>query len=116
MTSVLMEHSTARGKRLDERLHDVTWGLLLTFTGVVWLVPSEMAPQGSWFFGVAAILGAINVVRYLTHIHVHKFSLFLGLVALVAGLSELWRMELLPICLILIGLSLVVRPLLTKTT
>lgn len=104
--------------QLDSRLHDVAWGLLLTLTGVVWLVPDERVPQGAWLFGVAAILVGVNVVRRLSHIRINGFSLVLGFMALIAALSRFWRTDLplLPICLIIIGVSLVAKPLLTKTT
>ena len=103
---------------LDRRLHDIGWGLLLMLTGMIWLVPAERVPEGAWLLGVAGILLGVNVVRYLNHITVSGFSLVLGLAALLAAFSRIWRTDLpvLAICLLLIGASLVARPLLTKTT
>jgi hypothetical protein len=104
--------------QLDSRLHDIGWGLLLMLTGTIWLVPAERVPEGAWLLGVAAILLGVNVVRYLKHVPVSGVSLVLGLAALLAAISRLWRTDLplLAICLLMIGASLVVRPLLTKTT
>jgi hypothetical protein len=103
---------------LDRRLHDIGWGLLLLLTGVIWLVPGEHVPEGAWLLGVAAILLGVNVVRYVKHITVSGLSLVVGLAALLAAFSRIWRTDLpvLAICLLVIGASLVARPLLTKTT
>lgn len=103
---------------LDRRLHDIGWGLLLMLTGIIWLVPAERVPDGAWLLGVAAILLGVNAVRYLKHIRVSGFSLVLGVAALLAAFSRVWRTDLpvLAICLLVIGASLVARPLLTKTS
>lgn len=110
--------ASARKSQLDRRLHDVAWGLLLLITGALWLVPRDRVPEGAWLFGVAAILLGVNVVRALERIAVNGFSLVLGLVALVAALTRLWRpdLPLLGICLLVIGASLVLKPLFTRAT
>ena len=108
----------ATNEWLDRRLHDIGWGLLLMLTGIIWLVPAERVPEGAWLLGVAAILLGVNAVRYLKHITVSGFSLVLGFAALLGAFSRIWRTDLpvLAICLLVIGASLVARPLLTKTT
>jgi hypothetical protein len=108
----------ATNEPLDRRLHDIGWGLLLMLTGMIWLVPAERVPEGAWLVGVAAILLGLNAVRYVKHISVSGFSLVLGLAALLAAFSRIWRTDLpvLAICLLIIGASLVAKPLLTKTT
>lgn len=102
---------------LDRRLSDIGWGLLFMLTGLVWMVPSGKVPEGAWLFGVAAILIGINVVRYAKHLAVSSFSLALGFLALFAALGQTWRVDLplLAICLFVIGASLVMKPLLTRT-
>jgi hypothetical protein len=104
--------------RLDRRLHDVGWGLLFILTGLVWLLPAEQVPPGGWLFGVAAILLGLNVVRALKRIAISGFSVVLGVAALVAAISQTWGTDLplLALCLILIGASLLAKPLLTRTT
>jgi hypothetical protein len=96
---------------LDRRLHDIGWGLLLMLTGMIWLVPAERVPEGAWLLGVAAILLGVNVVRYVKHI-TSGFSLVLGFAALLAAFSRIWRTDLpvLAICLLIIGASLVAKP------
>ena len=55
---LLPDATRERHAQLDRRLHDVTWGLLLLMTGVIWLVPSSQIPKGGWLIGVAAPIGA----------------------------------------------------------
>ena len=102
---------------LDRQLNDIGWGLLFVLTGLVWIVPSPQVPEGTWLFGVAAILIGVNVVRYLKHLAISRFSLMLGSFALLAAFGQLWRVDLplLAICLVVIGVSLVMKPLLTRT-
>jgi hypothetical protein len=106
----------ADANQLDRWLNDIGWGLLFMLTGLVWMVPSQQVPEGTWLFGVAAILIGVNVVRYLKHLTMSSFSLVLGFLALLAAVGQLWRVDLplLAICLFVIGASLVVKPLLTR--
>ncbi len=104
--------------QLNRRLNDIGWGLLFMLTGLVWLMPTEQVPPGTWLFGVAAILIGTNIVRYAKQVRIDGFSLVLGCLALLAALGQLWRVDLplLAICMLLIGASLVAKPLLTRTT
>jgi hypothetical protein len=113
-----IDPASARKAQLDRRLHDVAWGLLLLITGTIWLVPRERVPEGAWLLGVAAVLLGVNVVRALERIRVNALSLVLGLAALAAALTRVWRpdLPLLGICLLVIGASLVLRPLFTRAT
>ena len=103
--------------QLDRRLNDIGWGLLLMLTGGIWLFPAAMVPPGTWLFGVAVILLGVNAVRYVKHIAVSGFSMAVGIAALVAAVSQIWRTDppLVAIFLLLIGFSLVARPLFTRT-
>jgi hypothetical protein len=118
MAGQLIDQSeSSRRAHLDRRLHDVAWGALLLMTGLIWLIPSDQVPEGAWLFGVAAILLGVNVVRYYHEIAVSRFSVVLGLLALIAALAGMWRMDvpLLAICFVVIGVSLLARPLFTRT-
>ncbi|MFN7936985.1 MAG: hypothetical protein U0R19_26925 [Bryobacteraceae bacterium] len=113
MSTVITGDSRLRGSDLDHRIHDVAWGLLLALTGVIWMIPAGKVPEGAWLVGVAAILLGANAVRRVVHVPVSWFSLALGCMALLAAMSQWWGIELplLPTCLIVIGVSLVVKPL-----
>ena len=117
-----MEINTEASQRFhdakwDRRLNDIGWGLLLMLTGAIWLVPPTYLPAGAWFFGVAAILLGVNVARYVKHIAVSGFSVALGIAALVAALSQMWRTDppLVAVFLLVIGASLVAKPMWTRT-
>jgi hypothetical protein len=103
--------------QLDRRLNDIGWGLLLMLTGAIWLLPPTAVPPGTWLFGVAVILLGVNVARYIKHISVSGFSVAVGVAAFVAAVSQLWRTDppLVAIFLLVIGTSLVARPLFTRT-
>ena len=112
------DSASAGGAKLNKRLNDIGWGLLFLLTGIIWLAPGERVPEGTWLFGVAAILLGINVFRYLKHMKVDGFSLVLGLAALVVAWtpsSLLSGLPLIAICFIVIGASLILKPLLKRT-
>jgi hypothetical protein len=108
---------SAHGAHLDRRLHDIAWGLLLLMTGLIWLVPDNSVPEGAWLLGVAAVLLGVNVVRYYNRIGINGFSAALGLLALIAALARMWQTDLplLAICFVVIGVSLLAKPLFTRT-
>lgn len=103
-------------KDRDHRLHDIGWGLLLILTGAVFLVPSGQVPEGAWLLGVAVILLGLNGVRYARHIPVSGLSTTLGLLALGAGVGRVLGIDLplLALCLVVIGTSLVLKPLVSR--
>ena len=104
--------------QVDRRLNDIGWGLLFMLTGFIWIVPEQRVPDGTWLFAVAAVLIGINLVRLMMQVPMSGFSLVLGLVALLAAVGQLWRVDLplLAICLFAIGASIVARPWLTRHT
>jgi hypothetical protein len=102
----------ALGKRLDR----FGWGLFLIMTGVIWLVPEQRVPPGTWLIGTGILLLGVNWIRHLKGIGVSGFTTFLGAVALAAGLGDAlgMRLPILAICFIAIGASILLRPLLTR--
>jgi hypothetical protein len=106
-----------RESQLDRRLNDIGWGLLLILTGAIWLLPPAAVPSGTWLFGLAVILLAVNGVRYAKHVAVSGFSLVLGVAAFIAAVSQMWRTDppLVAIFLLVIGASLIAKPLFTRT-
>jgi len=93
------------------RLDQVGWGIFLIMIGTIWLVPS--VPQGTWLIGTGALLILLNAIRFKTGIHWSGVSTALGVLALAAGLGGLTgiNLPLFPICLVIIGAGLVLKPL-----
>ena len=101
----------------DRRLNHIGWGILLMFTGSVWLLLPEAAPPGTWLFAIAPVLVGVNAVRYAMHTAVGGLSVGFALCALVAAISQIWRTDqfLVAIFVIVIGASLMVKPLFSST-
>ncbi len=103
---------------LNKRLEDLGWGLFLLMTGALWLVPAERVPHGAWLIGTGLLLLALNAARYVAGMRISIFTTLLGAVALSGGLADLTgvRFPLLAICLIVIGASMILKPLLGRST
>jgi hypothetical protein len=101
---------------LSKRLDAIGWGLLLILTGALWLVPDQPAIPGVWLLGTGVLLLVLNGVRYRMGISVSGLTTLLGTVALVAGLGEYFsvRLPLLAIFLIVVGGSIVLKPLVAR--
>ena len=110
------DHSK-RKTALNKRLEDIGWGLFLIMIGVIWLVPNAQVPQGIWLIGAAAIMLGLNAVRYLNGIKMNGFTIALGLLALAAGLGSLFGLKLpiFAILLILVGASIILKPLFDRS-
>lgn len=99
-----------RRRRLDE----LGWGFFLIMIGTIALVPS--VPQGTWLIGTGILLLLLNAIRYRTHAGWSGFSTALGVLALVAGLSDLMgvKLPLFAICLVLLGTAMVLKPFVSQ--
>ena len=96
-------------KRELEKYEKIGWGLFLVMLGAIWLFPDSIVPEGTFMFGVGIILLGINFVKYTKGYRVNGFTIFLGVVALVAGLSSLLGrpVDIFPLILILWGVSII---------
>ncbi len=96
------------------RLDQVGWGVFLTMIGVIWLLP--VVPQGTWLIGTGVLLLLLNAIRVRIGIPWSGISVMLGLLALAAGLGDLTgiRLPLFPICLLLVGAILILKPLVSE--
>jgi len=92
-----------------ERLEKTGWGLFLVMLGAIWLFPDSIVPEGTFMFGVGIILLGLNLVKYSKGYRVNGFTVFLGIVALIAGLSSLLgrSVDIFPLVLILWGISII---------
>jgi hypothetical protein len=98
---------------LSKRLEAIGWALFLIMIGGIWLVPNERVPQGAWLIGAGLIMLGLNVARHLSGIKISGFSIVLGLLALILGVSGFLgaRLPFFPILLILIGAGIVLKRL-----
>ncbi len=103
-----------RKTELNRRLESLTWGALFIATGTIWLIPNRHVPEGSWLIAVGLILTGLNLTRYLNGIEMQGLSLIAGILALAAGLGTLLGLDLplIAIALIVVGLSMLLKPLL----
>ncbi len=100
----------AEKRALNKRLEAIGWGLFFIMIGGLWLVPGEVLPEGTWLIGVGVIMLGLNLARYLNQIKMSWFTIVLGVLALAAGLGDYIGVELplIPILIVLVGLSIIV--------
>lgn len=101
----------ARKQDLNKRLETVGWGLFLIMLGGFALVKG--VPEGTWLIGAGLIMLGLNATRLLLGIRVSWFTLILGTIALLSGLSSVLGVDIPvgPLLIILIGLAIIVRAL-----
>jgi len=106
--------STLTKVALNKRLEDSALGFFLLLIGTLLLLPSALVPQGAWLIGAGLIMLLLNGRRYVNDISVSRFTVVLGLVAILVGLASFLGLKppLFAIFLALIGLSIIVRSLL----
>jgi hypothetical protein len=98
-----------RARRLDQ----IGWGIFLVMIGTIWLVPG--VPQGTWLIGTGILLVLLNAIRYWLGIP-WSVSVALGVFALAAGLGDFTgiKLPLFPICLVIVGATLILKPLVSQ--
>jgi hypothetical protein len=102
-------------KTMNRNFEAIAWGALLIWWGITELIPS--LPGGTGAIGIGLILIGVNVARSITGVPVHRFSVTLGILALVWGGLELlgvllslpFELPIFAIILIVLGL-LVLAP------
>jgi hypothetical protein len=94
-------------RELNKRLEGIGWALFLIMLGGIGLAPNQLVPEGAWLIGVGLIMLGVNLARYLNQIRMSSGTLFLGVLALIAGVTSVAGVDLpiFPIALILLGLS-----------
>jgi hypothetical protein len=101
---------------VSRRLDELAWALFLILIGAIWLLPAGTVPEGTWLVGAGLILLGINAVRSLKGVKMSGFAIVLGVLALVAGLGHLAgvKVPVFAILFIIIGASIILRPLFAK--
>lgn len=110
MTTQNLPTSTGEGSEkqaLNQRLEAISWALFLIMLGGIGLIPDVLVPEGAWLVGVGLIMLGLNLARSLINIPMSSGTLFLGALALIAGLASIFGVDLpiFPIALILLGLN-----------
>jgi hypothetical protein len=114
MTTQKVEFSDTDTAETAKRLDQIGWGIFLVMIGAIWLVPG--VPQGTWLIGTGTLLLALNAIRFRLGIKSSGVSVALGVLALVAGLGHFTGIDLplFPICLVIIGATLILKPLMSQ--
>lgn len=73
-------------QNLNRRIEEVGWALFLLMIGIIWFLPEGQIPPDSWLIGSGLIMLGVNFIRYFGGIKMSGFTVFLGILALVAGL------------------------------
>lgn len=111
-------HGSTNKLALSNRLDDFGWAVLLIVIGIIWLLPENVMPRGSWLIATGVILLGLNAIRYFNGITMVGFSLVAGVLALLAGLGSFFglTLPLFAIALILIGVVMLFKPLLDRSS
>ena len=72
---------------LNRNFEAIAWGALLIWWGITELIPSM--PDGSGPIGIGLILIGVNIARSLNGVPANRFSITLGILALVWGGLEM---------------------------
>lgn len=116
VNQVFSDQPEVQKSSLNKRLEDIGWALFLIMIGVIWLLLIGRVPEDAWLIGAGAIMLGINGVRYFKGIEISGFTLILGTLALITGLSGIFALKLpfFAMLFILIGASILLKPLLPK--
>ncbi len=96
---------------LSIRIDEIGWSLFLIMIGTLWLLPSTAVPADTWILGAGLIMLGVNFARYAYGLAVSGFSVFLGVVAFVAGFGGVFDLKIpfMAAVFVVIGLSLLFR-------
>lgn len=100
-----------RQRFLNTRLEEFGWAVFLILLGVLWIMPEGYFTSTAWLAGAGIILLGMNFIRFYFGIKMSGFTVFLGVVALLAGFVSGFGVELpiIPAVLLVLGFSLLMR-------
>lgn len=116
MATMAATHVEDYDHRLNIRIEEIGWAVFLMMIGIIWFLPEGTIPPDSWLIGSGVIMLGINFVRYFFGIKMSGFTVFLGILAFVAGLSGFLGLKLPVIAglFVIFGASLLMRALFKK--
>lgn len=74
---------------LNKRLETAFWGLFLIMLGGQFLLKNINLPDGIWDVGIGLIFLGLNAARYFSGLRMSGFTTFLGILAVVGGLTQM---------------------------
>lgn len=112
----IKESKAEQKSGLEKRLDAIGWGLFLIMIGGLWLAPERMIPDRAWLIGTGIIIIGVSLAKYLHKLKVSGFWVFLGILAVGSGLSDLFALDLpvFPIILVIFGAGLILKTFLEK--
>ena len=100
----------------NKRLETIAWGCFLIMLGGFMFVPEEIIEGGWWSIGVGLIMLGLNASRYLNGLKMSGFTTFLGTIAVIGGVLDLFGVSGVDgaVLLIVLGSYLVLKPYFEK--
>ena len=100
-----------RTRDLNIRLDEIGWALFLIMIGILWLFPNMGIPADAWLVGAGLIMLGVNFARYFFGIKMSGFTVFLGVLALVAGFGGVLNLSFpsFAALFIILGITLLMR-------
>ena len=99
---------TTERKALNKQLETASWGIFFIGLGGILAVQSiyKIDVKGGIFITMGLLLIALNAMRYQKQIPMSRFTLFIGIVTLLIGISDLagLKLPLFETIIILVGL------------
>jgi len=111
---------TAEKRALNKQLETASWGIFFIGLGGILAVQSiyKIDIKGGMFITMGLLLVALNAVRYQKQIPMSKFTLFIGIIVLLIGVSDFAGLKL-PVfetIIILIGLFILLGAISRKSS
>lgn len=96
----------------------VAWGLFFVLIGGAWMYGQAYGVDTGWIIaiGVGLILIGLNIARTRVGVRMGRFSLGIGILALVIGLAQYagLKIDILPLIIILIGLFILAEAIVRR--
>jgi len=111
---------TTEERALNKQLETVSWGIFFIGLGGILAVQSiyKIDIKGGIFITIGLLLMALNAIRYQRQIPVSKFTLFIGIVVLLVGVSDFagFKLPLFETIVILVGLFILLGAISRKSS
>jgi len=111
---------TTEKKGLNKRLETTSWGIFFVGLGGILAVESiyKIDIKGGIFITIGLLLIALNAIRYQKQIPISKFTLFIGIIVLLIGVSDFagFKLPVFETVLVVIGLFILLGAISRKSS